>query len=194
MSRGDIRGQLERELVREDLTGDELVCRAESLLDVLAPEQTRYKVSERPDVRTIRYYISRSLLPKPFGYEGGRARYGGTHLVRLLFIKRLQAAHYTLQQIQNILEQTDDQALIRQLAADALSGGALRPTNGADLPSPPDPAMGGTAIRRMSLAGRATLDIPRATLVDPDERHALADALERVADQLRNSPHAGGSQ
>ena len=60
------------------------ISRLDALLRRLAPRQTRYKVTERPDVRTVRYYTSHGLLPKPDGYEGGRARYSGRHLARLL--------------------------------------------------------------------------------------------------------------
>src|SRR5687768_1130068 len=96
---------------RIDLTLDEVVDAAERLLHEIAPRQTRWAVSERPDVRTIRYYTTRGLLPKPVGYEGGRARYGYSHLVRLLAIKRMQAEHMTLEQIARVLAKTDDNAL-----------------------------------------------------------------------------------
>ena len=64
-------------LGRQDLTLEELVEAASSLLPAIAPRQTRYKVTERPDARTIRYYITQNLLPRPVDYEGGRARYTG---------------------------------------------------------------------------------------------------------------------
>ena len=56
---------------------EELVDAADGIVAELAPRQTRYKVTERPDARTIRYYVTQGLLPKPLGYDGGRARYGG---------------------------------------------------------------------------------------------------------------------
>src|SRR5690349_3279106 len=93
----------ERYRDRQDMTLDEVVEAADALLDEVAPRQTRYAVNEKPDVRTVRYYTTRGLLPKPLSYEGGRARYGYPHLVRLLAIKRMQAEHYTLDQIARVL-------------------------------------------------------------------------------------------
>ena len=71
-------------LNRDDLTIEELVEAAAGLLREMVPRQSRYKVTERPDARTIRYYITQKLLPSPASYEGGRARYSGQHLARLL--------------------------------------------------------------------------------------------------------------
>ena len=76
-------------LSRDDLTIEDLVEVADGLLRELAPKQSRYKVTERPDARTIRYYITQKLLPRPESYEGGRARYSGQHVARLLMIKKL---------------------------------------------------------------------------------------------------------
>lgn len=101
---------------RRDLTVEELAEETSRWLPSVAPRQTRYKVRARPDVRTIRYYVSQKLLPKPYAYEGGRARYGGTHVLRLLKIKQLQAEHLPLKRIkQSLSEQTDD-ALLASLA------------------------------------------------------------------------------
>ncbi len=97
---------------RLDLTIEELIERADDLLDRVAPSQTRYKVRERPDVRTIRYYVTQGLLPKPLSYEGGRARYGRTHLLRLLFIKKKQAEHETLARITAELKTKSDEELL----------------------------------------------------------------------------------
>ena len=96
---------------REDLTLEDVVDAAESLLREVAPRQTRYAVADRPDVRTVRYYTTRGLLPKPLSYDGGRARYGYAHLVRLLAIKKLQADHLTLEQIARALAHKSDDAV-----------------------------------------------------------------------------------
>ena len=42
---------LRRLLSRQDLTMEELVEQADALVKELAPKQTRYKVTERPDAR-----------------------------------------------------------------------------------------------------------------------------------------------
>ena len=53
--------------------------------------------------RTIRYYISKGLLPSPGG--GGRNRiYGHEHLLRLRLIKRLKEEHLPLAEIKLCLD------------------------------------------------------------------------------------------
>ncbi len=111
---------------RRGMTIDDLVDEAARLLPTVAGHQTRYKVTDRPDVRTIRYYVTRGLLPKAHDYEGGRARYGGTHLIRLLLIKKLQAEHHTLTRISSTLEQADDRGVMALLLGEDL--GSLRVT------------------------------------------------------------------
>ena len=113
--KGEPRDTLTSTLERNDLTIEELVERADGLLDVLAPKQTRYKVTDRPDVRTIRYYTSASLLPKPVSYEGGRARYSGGHLIRVLLIKKLQAQHHSLAQIARVLRGASNEEVLEAL-------------------------------------------------------------------------------
>jgi hypothetical protein len=105
---------------RRGMTIDDLVDEAARLLPTVAGHQTRYKVTDRPDVRTIRYYVTRGLLPKAHDYEGGRARYGGTHLIRLLLIKKLQAEHHTLTRISSTLEEADDRGVMALLLGEDL--------------------------------------------------------------------------
>ena len=114
MKREAIEERLRPYLRRDDLTLEELVEVADGLLRELAPKQSRYKVTERPDGRTIRYYITQKLLPRPESYEGGRARYSGQHLTRLLLIKKLQAEHHTLQRIAGVLETASDEDVLRE--------------------------------------------------------------------------------
>ncbi|WP_428267677.1 MerR family transcriptional regulator [Haliangium sp.] len=131
----ELRAALAAALERDDLTIDELVGETDRFLRALAPAQSRYKVRDRPDVRTIRYYTSQSLLPKPTGYRGGRARYTGSHLLRLLYIKKLQAEHHTLQQIARRLARADDQAVLAALQA------GLGPASGAVARPAPAPSV-----------------------------------------------------
>ena len=107
MATNTIKQQINRELQKSEqgnLSLDELIAVIQKLLTLIAPVQTRYKVSEIPDSRTIRYYISQGLMPKPLNYSGGRANYDNTHVLTLLFIKKMQAAHFSLRQIKQKLE------------------------------------------------------------------------------------------
>ena len=164
-------------LTRKDLTMEDLVENADALVRQLAPKQTRYKVTERPDARTIRYYVTQKLLPGPLSYEGGRARYGGSHLLRLLLIKRLQAEHHTLGRIARMLQAASDEQVVEAL----LAGAAPQPP--ASEPPANLPEGGG----RVELAAGGTLELPDQTLRDPDSRRRLAESLEAVARWLRNT-------
>ena len=194
---------LEPWLARDDLTLDELVAAADGLLARLAPQQHRYKVTARPDVRTIRYYTSQGLLPKPASYEGGRARYGGVHLLRLLLVKRLQAEHLTLARIRAILADKADAEVFSDLtgAAPGPPAPATTPTASPassasplpSLPSLPSAGEGGLGLETFHRAAitdadetlLATVEIPAQTLRSPDALRSLADRLVDLAERLR---------
>jgi len=56
--------------------------------------------------RTIYYYTQIGLLPPPEG-KGKNFRYSEEHLQRLLLIRKLQKARYSLKEIQQLLNQKD---------------------------------------------------------------------------------------
>jgi DNA-binding transcriptional MerR regulator len=183
-------------LDRQDLTLAELVEAADGLLGEVAPVQNRYKVTARPDVRTIRYYTSQGLLPKPVGYDGGRARYAATHLLRLLLIKKLQAEHHTLARIKRQLQGASDQDVVAALTGER----AERPTAHqpqADEPRPPiEPELPGDAppllpLLELELADAegalGRLHLSPETLQDPERRARLAVRLEQLASQLKQN-------
>jgi len=73
-------------------------------------------------VETVRYYQRRGLLAVPAS-AGGIRRYGAEDLRRLRFIRRAQAAGFTLEEIAELLalDRTDDRARVRDLAASRLA-------------------------------------------------------------------------
>ena len=160
-------------LGRTDLTMEELVETAEALVGRIVPKQTKYKVTERPDARTIRYYVTQGLLPKPVGYEGGRARYSGSHLLRLVWIKKLQAEHHTLARISKLLEGASDETVLREIGVDAPAPATVTEEKEAAAEATAAPAPEGFAI---------TPDV----LADPVKRVKLAESLEQLAAWLRN--------
>lgn len=191
---------------RRDLTLDELVDAAESLLAAVAPVQQRYKVTARPDVRTIRYYTSLGLLPKPVGYDGGRARYALTHLLRLLLIKKLQAEHHTLTRIKQELAGVSDDEIRRALVVTSTSGASQRSageapkrTHAKKAPPPraeaereplsgEDAPLEVEALLSLTLAdgddALAHLTFPPDVLRDPARRARLAEQLRALALRL----------
>jgi MerR family transcriptional regulator, mercuric resistance operon regulatory protein len=73
-------------------------------------------------VETIRYYQRRGLLAEP-PRAGAVRRYGPADLRRLLFIRRAQAAGFTLEAIAELLalDSSEDRARVRALAAERLA-------------------------------------------------------------------------
>jgi MerR family transcriptional regulator, mercuric resistance operon regulatory protein len=74
-------------------------------------------------VETVRYYQRRGLLPEPARPPGEIRRYGETDLKRLRFIRRAQAAGFTLEEIGELLalDRTDDRARVRDLAGERVA-------------------------------------------------------------------------
>ena len=74
-------------------------------------------------VETVRYYQRRGLLPEPARPPGEIRRYGEGDVKRLRFVRRAQAAGFTLEQIGELLalDRTDDRARVRELASERLA-------------------------------------------------------------------------
>jgi MerR family mercuric resistance operon transcriptional regulator len=73
-------------------------------------------------VETVRYYQRRGLLAVPAS-AGAVRRYGPEDVRRLLFIRRAQAAGFTLEEIGELLalDRTDDRTRVRALATERLA-------------------------------------------------------------------------
>ncbi len=61
------------------------------------------RVRAVPDMRTIRYYTTLGLIDRPTEMIGRTAMYSEIHVLQLVAIKRLQAEHQTLSDIQTQL-------------------------------------------------------------------------------------------
>jgi MerR family mercuric resistance operon transcriptional regulator len=74
-------------------------------------------------VEKVRYYQRRGLLPEPPRPPGEIRRYGEDDLKRLRFIRRAQAAGFTLEEIGELLalDRTDDRARVRALASERVT-------------------------------------------------------------------------
>jgi DNA-binding transcriptional MerR regulator len=69
----------------------DLADAAERVLKSLGPGQDKKTVTEFPNERTIRYYLTEGLLPQPREKRGLKSIFGYEHLLTLLVIKKLQA-------------------------------------------------------------------------------------------------------
>jgi len=88
------------------------------------PDLTIAKLAEAGGVgvETIRYYQRRGLLSEP-PRAGAIRRYGAEEVRRLLFIRRAQAAGFTLEGIAELLalDSSEDRARVRALASERLA-------------------------------------------------------------------------
>ena len=175
----------------DDLTLDGLVEAVNGALPQLMVDQPKGSVHARVDGRTIRYYTTRGLLPRPVGYAGGRARYGFGHLLRALAIKKLQADHHNLKVIKKTLTGLDDRAVGLQLGL-----ASPEPTlTLVEASSDGQPVVGPPGASPKASEDRLSLElmpggevlVAKALLEDPEKRHALATSLEQLASWLRAS-------
>jgi MerR family mercuric resistance operon transcriptional regulator len=92
--------------------------------EALMPDLTIAKLAAAGGVgvETIRYYQRRGLLAEP-PRAGAIRRYGDGDLRRLLFIRRAQAAGFTLEEIGELLalDSSQDRGRVRALAAERLA-------------------------------------------------------------------------
>jgi DNA-binding transcriptional MerR regulator len=77
----------------------------------VAPPQTKYKVTDIPTARTIRFYTTNSLVDKPVARDGVNALYGYRHLLQILAIKYLQSQYLPLVKIKSLVENADNREL-----------------------------------------------------------------------------------
>lgn len=88
------------------------------------PEMTiaRLAAAGGVGVETVRYYQRRGLLPEP-ARAGSVRRYGAPEIRRLRFIRRAQAAGFTLDEIGELLalDSGHDRARVRALARERLA-------------------------------------------------------------------------
>jgi len=65
--------------------------------------QEKATVTEYPDERTVRYYLSEGLIPVPTERQGTASVFAYEHLLALLTIKKLQAENLSIKKIREIL-------------------------------------------------------------------------------------------
>lgn len=104
---------------REFIGVGELAATAAAILGSSRTHQERGTVTEYPDERTIRYYLSEGLIPPPSEKKGTASVFSYVHLLALLAIKKLQAEHLSIRQIKEILADKDVKELETLLGVDA---------------------------------------------------------------------------
>ncbi len=89
----------------------ELAEEAASILQRVGARQERGHVTDFPDERTVRYYLSEALIPAPDEKSGLKSVFGFRHLLTLLVIKQLQSQHIPIRKIREIVADRPDAEL-----------------------------------------------------------------------------------
>lgn len=92
-------------------TMPEFIAIIREQLPSVAAKQTRYRVTEIPSERTIRFYTANKLVDKPLAREGSSARFGYRHLLQVLAIKYLQSQYLPLVKIRSLVDNVSNRDL-----------------------------------------------------------------------------------
>lgn len=85
--------------------------------------QARGTVTELPDERTVRYYLSEGLIPPAHEKQGTASVFGFRHLLQLLVVKRLQSEHLPIRAIRELVSGKTERQLEKLLGVEQTSGG-----------------------------------------------------------------------
>src|SRR5205085_3618153 len=101
----------------------ELADTAARVLAETGPVQERGTVSEVPDERTARYYLTEGLLSSAEEKQGTASVFGYLHLLQLLAVKNLQAQHLPIRKIRELVEGRSEHDLERLLGIEPKQAG-----------------------------------------------------------------------
>jgi DNA-binding transcriptional MerR regulator len=89
----------------------ELAKAATTVLSKGDSNQEKGTVTEYPDERTVRFYLSEGLIPAPNEKKGTSTVFGYEHLLALLTIKKLQTEHLPIRKIREIINGKSEKEL-----------------------------------------------------------------------------------
>lgn len=154
------------------------------------------RTADRIDGRTIRFYQTIGILPKPT-YEGRCAVYAREHLLRVIAAKQLQSEGYSLAQVQAALPaRTTDQIFLALDAATTSRGTASNTASAARVMTAPVitaasasvASVTASELRAFSIADGITLMIDPARVANAiDVAAVLAAFIERSRDPQTSS-------
>src|SRR5205085_2469802 len=98
----------------------ELALEAAKILAESGLAQERATVTELPDERTIRYYMTEGLIPSADEKQGTASVFGYRHLLQLLVVKKLQSEHLPIRKIRDLVEGRTERELERLLGAESV--------------------------------------------------------------------------
>jgi DNA-binding transcriptional MerR regulator len=180
-------------------TIEELAAQAALVLSEAQLGQPSGRVTDVPNPRTIRYYVTCGLLAPPARYRGRVALYGGRHLMQLVAIKRLQARGLSLVQVQERLAGLHELQLA-QLAALSAPTATRGPAERAfwrqppvDAPSMPSAPAVAERLEGLHLAPGVVMLLERAgRALDGEDREAIRVAAAPLVKLLATRRLLGG--
>ena len=95
-----------------------LAVEAAKILSGSGLAQGRGTVTEVPDERTVRYYLTEGLIPPAEEKQGTASVFGYRHLLQLLVVKKLQAEHLPIRKIRDLVHGRTERELERLLGAE----------------------------------------------------------------------------
>jgi DNA-binding transcriptional MerR regulator len=128
----------------------------------VSPPQTKYKVTDIPTERTVRFYTASSLVDKPAGRDGANALYGYRQILQILAIKYLQSQYLPLVKIRSLVKNADNRELELLIPAIAPVTATHR----------------GLAREDLRIAARSFL--PKAGVIDPSPQPPQGASGETV--------------
>jgi DNA-binding transcriptional MerR regulator len=96
----------------------ELAGEAARILTESGLAQARGTVSEVPDERTIRYYLTEGLISPAEDKQGTASVFSYRHLLELLVVKKLQSEHLPIRKIRDLVDGRTERELERLLGAE----------------------------------------------------------------------------
>ncbi len=91
----------------------EFAAAAAAILNELGLIQERGTVTDVPDERTVRYYLSEGLIQTPEEKQGTASVFTYLHLLQLLAVKKLQAEHLPIRKIRELVAGRSERELER---------------------------------------------------------------------------------
>jgi DNA-binding transcriptional MerR regulator len=172
-------------------------------LPLVAPAQTRYRVTAIPSERTIRFYTASGLVDKPIHRSGAKARYAYRHLLQVMAVKYLQSQYLPLVKIRTLVENISNRDLELLIPDIATVSGAARgiarddrrPVDNSCFQQPfpfiprrqPEPEVATAAItadsdtwRRIEIGPGIELHVHSAALSETDVEHVRGALLREL--------------
>ena len=106
-----MRHPAEKERGRKYVGLPEFAQTGERILSELALEQERGTVTNVPDERTIRYYMTEGLIQSPGEKQGTASVFTYLNLLQLVAVKKLQAEHLPIRKIRELVADKNESEL-----------------------------------------------------------------------------------